>query len=700
MISRFNFTRKIWVVAITAIQNSSLSQEEKLRQKHFFVFLLGGLPLMVGFGLYNLLMGDTFICILLLVSTVGFAGGWFAQLVSTNCRRIYRFKATVFSLLLIYVVTVGGIDGSMPLWLFTFPPIVLFILGKSEGLVWALCLLPTVFLSSLLSLPYIEQYQYSKSYLTRFVIVYLILCALSYWFEYFRSSYRKKLLEEHRRFQEILKYSRDILYRKDVHTGRYQYISKAFCAHLGYEESELQFFLSKNVKSIIHPDDRHLHSQRIPLMQRNSSDDERGTSVQLRMRHKSGKYLWFSDQFTVLYNDENEPEAIIGSNREITRQRQTEIALQQAKDQLHTIFDSIDAHIYVADMETYRILFMNSKMKEDFGHDKEDKICFQEFRQEKQPCSNCTNGRLLQENNQPTGVCEWKGYNQITGKWYNNYDRAIQWTDGRWVRLQIAVDITRQTYLEEEQKRTEDIVRRARHMEAIGTLAGGIAHDFNNILQVVLGNISLAESREISQEQRSEYLQNSKNAAEKARDLASQIVTLSSVRSVSKISINLTPFLEQISAELTIDTQITRILQIESDLWRTCIDYNQIDKVIRNIITNSCESITGKGRLKIIAENYSHQPAKNVVRNKFAAIKDGRYVKISFEDNGRGIDRADFNKVFEPYYSTKQRGSGKGVGLGLAIAHSILDQHHGHIYIESQKKHGTRVVFFLPVPST
>ncbi len=700
MTSRFNFTQKIWLAVIAAIQNSSLSQEEKLRQEHFFIFLLCGLPLMVGFGLYNLFEGDTFICFLLLVSAAGFAGGWFALLVSTNCRKIYRIKAVAFSLLLSYVFAVGGIDGSMSLWLFTFPLIVFFILGKNEGLVWALFLLPFVLLSSLLPLTYIEQYQYSNSYLLRFVIVYLILCAVSYWFEYFRSSYRKKLLTEHRRFQEILKYSRDILYRKDIHTGHYQYISKAFCAHLGYDESELEFFLAKNVKSIIHPEDRHLHSQRIPSMQKNSSDNELGPPVQLRMRHKSGEYLWFSDQFTVLYNDENEPEAIIGSNREITRQRQTEKSLHQVKDQLNTIFDSIDAHIYVADMETYRILFMNSKMKEDFGHDKEDKICFQEFRKEKQPCSNCTNGRLLDENNQPTGVCEWKGYNKITGKWYNNYDRAVQWTDGRWVRLQIAVDITRQVYLEEEQKRTEDIVRRARHMEAIGTLAGGIAHDFNNILQVVIGNISLAESGKISMEQRSEYLQNSKNAAEKARDLSSQIVTLSSVRSVSKISINLSPFLEQISAELTTSTQITRILQIESDLWLTCIDYNQINKVIRNIITNSCESITGKGRLKITAANYSHQPAKNVVRNKLTALKGGRYVKVSFEDSGRGIDRADLNKVFEPYYTTKQRGSGKGIGLGLAISHSILDQHRGHIYIESQKHHGTRVVFFLPAEST
>ena len=121
----------------------------------------------------------------------------------------------------------------------------------------------------------------------------------------------------------------------------------------------------------------------------------------------------------------------------------------RAESQLHnfyksfvTIMDSIDADVYVSDMDTYDILFMNQHMKNSFGGDLVGRTCWKVFRGSEGPCEHCTNDRLLDDNNLPVGEIVWEGQNPITKSWYKNSDRAIQWNDGRFVRLQIATDIT------------------------------------------------------------------------------------------------------------------------------------------------------------------------------------------------------------------------------------------------------------------
>ncbi len=106
------------------------------------------------------------------------------------------------------------------------------------------------------------------------------------------------------------------------------------------------------------------------------------------------------------------------------------------------ILDSIDADVYVADLSDYTILFANRHMCDDFGDHLVGKICYQAFRNEKQPCPHCTNGKLLTAKGFPAGVFIWEGKNPITGRWYKNSDRAIMWDQGKYVRLQVATDIT------------------------------------------------------------------------------------------------------------------------------------------------------------------------------------------------------------------------------------------------------------------
>jgi PAS domain S-box-containing protein len=144
---------------------------------------------------------------------------------------------------------------------------------------------------------------------------------------------------------------------------------------------------------------------------------------------------------------------------EIVERVQAEKALRSAHERFLTVLDSIDADVYVSDMGTYEILFMNKHMRDIFGHDLIGQTCWRVFRKGSEPCKECTNIKLLDDKGKPTGVYVWEGRNPITKKWYINYDRAIKWVDDRLVRLKVATDVTELKKAEEALRESEEKYR-------------------------------------------------------------------------------------------------------------------------------------------------------------------------------------------------------------------------------------------------
>ncbi len=227
--------------------------------------------------------------------------------------------------------------------------------------------------------------------------------------------------------------------------GRITYVNDAATRMLGHPSEDLTGELYLR---FVHPEDR----ARVNSVYREQL--ETGTpssSLEFRIIADGGDVRWVN--FVAHPIEDGQA----GIALDITERKQVEEALRESQERLLTVLDSIDADIYVADVETYEVLFMNQHMRASFGEDLVGETCWEVFRDGTGPCPHCTNDQLLDSERNPTGVITWEGHNPITGKWYINYDRAIKWVDGRFVRLQVATDITArkraEQALRENQKR-------------------------------------------------------------------------------------------------------------------------------------------------------------------------------------------------------------------------------------------------------
>jgi signal transduction histidine kinase/ActR/RegA family two-component response regulator len=241
-----------------------------------------------------------------------------------------------------------------------------------------------------------------------------------------------------------------------------------------------------------------------------------------------------------------------------------------------------------------------------------------------------------------------------------------------------------------ERTRFEGQLQQSHKMESIGRLAGGIAHDFNNLLYVVMGNISLAQDDLKPEIETSESLKEAEKACIKAKELAARLITFSKGGDPVKKMMFINDLLKDIVISVLSGSNIKPEISISDDLRQINIDEGQIKQVVRNIIVNAREAMDDNGHLKVSCENI------DITEEGYPTLNQGEYIKISFKDQGCGISKENFEKIFDPYFSTKDMGVDKGQGLGLTVSYSIIQKHRGLIAVESETGTGSTFSVYLP----
>ena len=186
----------------TLVNKAPISAEEKNLLQQYTVFLLLGIPTMVIYGIYNLTKSNYMLCTLIFISGLGLSVGWYFLGKLKRGIIVYRINSILFGLLVLYMLMVGGEGGSKILWMYTFPLIVFFLLGKNEGIFWTGGIFAISF--ALLWMPsnLFTVYNYNGQFRIRFVTIFVIVSAIAYWFEYLRHKYRIGMESEHRKLQE------------------------------------------------------------------------------------------------------------------------------------------------------------------------------------------------------------------------------------------------------------------------------------------------------------------------------------------------------------------------------------------------------------------------------------------------------------------------------------------------------------------
>jgi PAS domain S-box-containing protein len=485
---------------------------------------------------------------------------------------------------------------------------------------------------------------------------------------------RKKTLEElkesEERFQTVIENLPHGVCLHDL-DGYMTLVNKALCGLTGYSEEEL---LNMNVQHVDHKsisrDDRH----NLWLKLNKGGHDY----IESTLHRKDGST--FPGIIYLNAIDLKGKRMILAITQDITERKNALNKLRKNEEKYRKLYESMrDAYVRT-DMKG-RIVEFNKHFSEMLGYTPDEirGLKWTDITPEKwHEAENIIKEKEMLE----------RGYTDVYEKEYIRKDGTVFPAElrgflikneegvptGMWA---IVRDIS-------ERKKTEEEFRKMERLESLGVLAGGIAHDFNNLLTGILGNLSLVQMEE--GEELKNILEEATQASIQAKNLTQQLLTFSKGGEPIKGKACIEDIIRD-SAKFTLHgSNVSCEYHFANDLRKVEIDKGQFSQVIDNLVINANQSMPEGGKILIKAEN-TILDEKNSL-----PLPKGKYIKITFRDEGIGIPGEYLPKIFDPYFSTKRQGS----GLGLATVYSVIQKHGGYITVESKVGKGTSFFIYLP----
>lgn len=395
---------------------------------------------------------------------------------------------------------------------------------------------------------------------------------------------------------------------------------------------------------------------------------------------KSGTEITIFWTDTIIVDKENHVQWVVATGIDITKRKLAEELLRESEKKYRLLVDTMNEGVVVQDRSGI-ITYANDKFCKIIGYKYEDTI--------DQPTE-----RFLDNKNKNILKRELekrkKNINDLFEiTWTSNDNTKIDTivspmsifdNDNNYKGyFGVVADIT-------ERKKLEEELMKAHKLESIGVLAGGIAHDFNNILTGIIGNINLAKIYLDKDNNVYELLLEAEKVSFRAKDLTQQLLTFSKGGAPVKKTDSITELIKDTTIFALRGSNIKCDFSILKGLWLSEFDSGQISQVINNIVLNAKQAMLKGGNIEVSTENITIKD-----EDQFP-LKNGKYILIAIKDHGVGISDENLPKIFDPYFTTKE----KGVGLGLASSYSIINRHGGYIKVNSKLGEGTTMLIYLP----
>ena len=411
---------------------------------------------------------------------------------------------------------------------------------------------------------------------------------------------------------------------------------------------------------------------------------------------------------------------------EVAERMQAEKALNESHARFLTVLNSIDADVYVSDMQNYEILWMNEHMRRDFGGNHVGKICWKAFRNELMPCTYCTNNKLLDSDGKPTGLHVWEDRNPVTKRWYTIYNRAIKWEDNRYVRLQVGTDITdrkknesalRLAHNEMEKRiegRTLELAQAKEQAEAANQakskFLANMSHELRTPLNHIIGFTELVLSKNFGNlsKVQEDYLNDVHQSSKHLLSLINDILDLSKIEVGKRIlefrEVDLKNILQN-SLLMIKEKALKQHIEISSNLngipTKIMADERSLKQILYNLLSNAAKFTPDNGRIMLEGKLIDHKfkSASDVQKHQVGGYGQP-CLMISVKDSGIGLNTESLGRIFNPFEQADNSVGRKfeGTGLGLSICRQLIEMHGGKIWAESNGEgKGSIFSFIIPV---
>ncbi|HET7535831.1 MAG TPA: PAS domain S-box protein, partial [Candidatus Didemnitutus sp.] len=489
------------------------------------------------------------------------------------------------------------------------------------------------------------------------------------------------LSESEERYRRLFETTPNPMYIFDVATFKFVMVNEAMVQRYGYSRAE---FADMTILDIRPGDEgsRLKESMRQFQASPNMDDDAHAAGL-WRHRRKDGTILLvevFTHTLTL-----NGRVCVLVLPFDITAKLASERALRDSESRYRELFDNAVGGVYRSSPEG-RFISVNPAMARILGFEKPEEMVAWTDRHSVAALYVQPGRRdeFVRQMNLHDQVVNFESEIRLPGGshvWISENTRAVRDDNGRLLYYEGFVsDITARLQLESE-------LTRASKLEAVGILAGGIAHDFNNILTVVLGNVTLAEMDAGQESPLRKMLRDAKTATLRARDLTQQLLTFAKGGDPVRAALDLPELLRESAGFALHGAKARGEFALPADLWPANADKGQIGQVVQNLVINAVQAMPDGGVVRIEGANVQVTgPTAEL------PLPAGRYILLTVGDTGVGIAAEHLPKIFDPYFTTKQQGS----GLGLATVYSIVKKHQGHIEVKSRLGSGTAFNIWLP----